>query len=180
MKNSLMVIPLVIMLCFTFGCQDKEAMAELEKFKAQAAVEEQNKELIRNYLEELDKGNAEMLMEAYAPNALYYFPSGTSEPISREAEIKMINMFRNAFPDLVHNIEEMYAVGDKVIVRIVARGTHKGELEGIPPTGNNVEISTIIIYRIENGKVVEERRDADMFGLVIHQLGLELKPKEEK
>jgi hypothetical protein len=43
MKKLLMVIPLVFLLCFTFGCQDKEAMAELEEFKSQTALEEQNK-----------------------------------------------------------------------------------------------------------------------------------------
>jgi len=56
MKNLLMVIPLVFLLCFTFACQDKEAMAEFEAMKAQAAVEEQNIELIKGLLEELNKG----------------------------------------------------------------------------------------------------------------------------
>ena len=57
MKKLLMIIPLVILLCFTFGCQDKEAMAELEKFKAQAEVEEQNKVLVKRMYEAFEKGD---------------------------------------------------------------------------------------------------------------------------
>ena len=42
MKKLLMILPLVNLLCFAFGCQDKAAMAEPEEFKAQAELEEQN------------------------------------------------------------------------------------------------------------------------------------------
>ena len=179
MKNLCMILSMALVLCFMVGCQNKEAMAELEKFKAQAEVEEQNKELIRNYFKELDKGNAEIFREVYAPDAAYYFPSGITEPMSLEQEIEQFKMFHNAIPDLVHNIEEIISVGDKVIVRFIARGTHTGEIEemGIPATGNEVEVSSIIIFRIENGKVVEERQEADMLGFM-QQFGMELKPKE--
>ena len=178
MKKLLTIIPLVILFCFTFGCQDKEAMAELEAMKAQAEVEEQNKELIRNYFKELDKGNAEIFREGYAPDAAYYFPSGITEPMSLEQEIEQFKMFHSGIPDLVHHIEEIITAGDKVVVRFIARGTHTGDLGmGLPPTGDKVEVSSIVIYRIENGKIVEERQDADMLGFM-QQLGMELKPKE--
>ena len=42
MKKFLWVVSLAVLLCFTFACQNKAAMAELAKFKAQAKVEEQN------------------------------------------------------------------------------------------------------------------------------------------
>ncbi len=179
MKKIFMIIPLVILLCFTISCQNKEAMTELEEMKAQAEVEAQNEELIRNYFKELDKGNAEILKEVYTPDAAYYFPSGISESMSVEQEIEMVKMFHNAIPELIYNIEELFSVGDRVIVRFVARGTHSGELEemGLPATGNKVEVSSIIIFRIENGKVVEERQEADMLGFM-QQIGMELKPKE--
>jgi steroid delta-isomerase-like uncharacterized protein len=161
------------------GCQDKEAMAELEAMKAQAEVEEQNLELIRNYIEELDKQNYEIFKEVFAPDHVYYFPSGIKEPMSLEQGIEQVKMFQNAIPDLVHNIEEIFAVGDKVILRFIGRGTHTGDIEemGIRATGKTVEVSSIAIYRIENGKVVEERQEADMLGFM-QQFGFELKPKE--
>ena len=57
MKKLTIILPLALLLCFTVGCQDKEAMAELEEFRAQAEIEEQNKALVRKWYEELDKGN---------------------------------------------------------------------------------------------------------------------------
>lgn len=50
---------------------------------------------------------------------------------------------------------------------------------GIGATGNKVENSGIMITRIENGKIVEDKEDWDMLGLM-QQLGMELKPKEAK
>jgi hypothetical protein len=39
---------------------------------------------------------------------------------------------RQAFPDLQITIEEQIAEGDKVLTRFRTRGTHRGELWGIP------------------------------------------------
>ncbi len=61
--------------------------------------------------------------------------------------------------------------------RYIMRGTHQGEIQGIPPTGNKVEISGFIAHRLENGKVVEDREDWDTLCLM-QQLGMELKPKQ--
>ncbi len=180
MKKLSMILPLALILCFMVGCQDKEAMAELEEFKAQAKVKEQNEALIRHYYEEMNKGNAEIMKEVYAPDATYYFPSGLSDPMSLEQEIEQLKMFMSAIPDLVHNIEDLISEGDKVIVRFIARGTHSGDLGmGLPPTGDKVEVSSIVIYSIANGKIVEERQEADMLGFM-QQLGMELRPKEKE
>ncbi len=179
MKKLLTIIPLVILLCFTFGCQDKEAMAELEEFKAQAAVEEQNKALVKSMFEAWAKGDFEAFNEAVAPEYLWYTPSISNEPKSREETIEFGKMMLIAFPDITFSIEEMIAKGDKVISRFIMRATHEGEFQGIPATGNKVEGSGIMISRIENGKVVEDREDFDNLGLMM-QLGMELKPKEKE
>jgi steroid delta-isomerase-like uncharacterized protein len=159
------------------GCQDKEAMAELEEFKAQKEVEEQNKELISNYLKEIDNKNFEILYEVYAPDAKMYLPSNSSEPMSVEQSIPSLKSFYDAFPDFSHSIEELIAVGDKVILRAIDRGTHQGELNGIPATGKSIEFSVIAIFYFEGGKIVEVREDVDFLGMY-QQLGMELKPKE--
>ena len=179
MKKLLLILPLALILCFVVGCQDKEAMAELEEFKAQAEVEEQNKELIRNYLREMDKQNFEIFNEFYAPDAKIYYPSNSSEPMSTEQAVPLAKSFYAAFPDYSHSIEELIAVGDKVIVRLIDRGTHEGEFNGIPATGNKVEFSVILIGKIKDGKLVEGWQEADIMGLM-QQLGMELKPKEKE
>ena len=178
MKKLLMILPLVFLLCFALACQDKEAMAELEEFKAQAEVEEQNKDLVKRFHEEVNKGNFEILKEVSAPDIVSYFPSNKLETTKSEEErIEEMKMLIGAFPDLNQSIEELFAVGDRVIVRTIFTGTHEGEIMGIPATGNKIEISFITIYHIKNGKIIEDKTDADMLGLM-QQLGMELKPKE--
>ena len=81
MKKLCMILPLALILCFMVGCQDKEAMAELEEFRAQAAVEEQNKAIIRNLYEQWNNRNVDALKEMHAPNAKYNHPSAGATPI---------------------------------------------------------------------------------------------------
>ncbi len=177
MKKLYLILPLALILCFVVGCQDKEAMAELEAFKAQAAVEKQNRALIKRFFDELDKGNPEIINELYFSDAVSYSPSGSATPSSPKELVEMTKMFYDAFPDLAHSIEELIASGDKVVVRATVRGTHKGEFAGIPSTGNEIEFSFITIVRVEDGRIVEAWQDIDMLGFM-QQLGMELKPKE--
>ncbi len=179
MKKLFMILSLILVLCFAFACQDKAAMAELEEFKAQAEVEARNMELVKSYIEELNKGNTEFFNEFYAPDYAYYFPSNTQEPKSLEETQEMVKTHLMSFPDYNWTIEELFAVKDRVIARISSAGTFTGDYYGIPATGNKAGSSTIIIVRIENGKIIEERKEMDALN-VMQQLGMELKPKEEK
>jgi len=177
MTKLLTIIPLVFLLCFTFGCQDKEAMAELEKFKAQAEVEEQNKTLFKTYFEELNKGNIEILSETCAPEFVFYSPSEEPEPDSLKELIEVMKMHFKGFPDLNFAVQEVVAKGDKVIGRFTVTGTHSGDWNELPATGNKIKVTVIEIWRMKDGKCVESREEGDYVGLW-QQLGFELKPKE--
>ena len=179
MKKLLTVIPLVILLCFTFSCQNQEAMAELEEMKAQAEVEEQNKALVKRMYEAANERDFEAYKEVVAPEYAWYVPSRNTKPISREGTIEFVREMVNAFPDCHWSIEDLIAVGDIVVSRFIFRGTHEGEFRGIPATGNKIEISGFMMTRIENGKLVEDKEDVDQLGFM-QQLGMELKPKEEE
>jgi len=159
MKKPLLVVSLVILLCFTFGCQNKAVKTELEKYRTQAKLEDQNKAIANRAWEASNKGDFETLKELGTPEYVWYLPSNSTEPISREEAIEKAKRLHSAFPDINFSIEELIAAGDKVICRYIMRGTHQGEFQGIFATGNKVEISGIIISRIENGKIVEERED---------------------
>ena len=176
MKKLFMILPLALVLCFMVGCQDKEAMAELEAMKAQAEVEEQNKELMIRWVEEMDKGNFDIYDELCTDDYLSYFP-GSPEPLNREAHKQAAQASYIAFPDFKRTIEDLIAQGDKVVMRVTDKGTHEGEFNGIPPTGKEIEFTVIIIGRIVDGKIVEAWLEADFMGLY-QQLGMELKPKE--
>ncbi len=173
-----MILPMALILCFMVGCQDKEAMAELEEFRAQAALEEQNKEIIKRLGEEISKGNVEIFKELCAPEFAYYSASISPEPISLDGIIEAFKMEFQGFPnDYNGKTHELIAKGDKVIARLTVTGTHEGEYYGIPATGNKIEFGVIDIYHIKEGKIVEIREEIDSLGLV-RQLGMEFKPKE--
>jgi len=97
-----MILPLTLILCFMVSCQDKEAMAELEAMKAQAEVEEKNKELIKSFFEVADSGDVEKKRDYYSSETICYSPSGSSDPMTGDEDIELTKMFMEAFPDLSH------------------------------------------------------------------------------
>ena len=125
MKKLCMILPLALILCFTVGCQDKEAMAELEEFRAQAEVEEQNKELVRHLFEEVNKGNPEIVKELCSPDYVHFYPSNTPKPRSREEGLEKLKMGFTVFPDINFSIKELFADGNTVIVWYIYTGTHE-------------------------------------------------------
>jgi len=157
------------------GCQDKEAMAELEAMKAQAKVEEQNKELMIRWVEEMDKGNFVVFDELLADDYLCYYP-GNPEPLTREAHKQAAQSFYVAFPDLKHKIEDVIVEGDRVTIRMSNKGTHKGDFMGILPSDKDISFTAVFIGRFVEGKIAEAWGEADLLGLMM-QLGMELKPK---
>ena len=178
MRKISMILPLALILCFMVGCQDKAAMAELEEFKAQAALEEQNKKLIIRLIEEMDKGNFGIFDELSSDDYVCHF-SWIPEPLNREARKQFMKATMVSFPDFNHTIEDVISQGDKVVIRFTNRGTHKGAFKGIPPTGKEIEYTAIFIGRFVDGKVVETWVEANILGLM-QQLGMELKPKGEE
>ena len=179
MKKVPCILFLVLPLCFAFACRDKAAIAELEQYRAQATIEAGNVEVIKTAIAAVDMGDLEGFGSCLAPEFKLFVPSNTTTPVTRDDYLAMVKMMSAAIPDMVHNITEFLPVKDRVIVRVVIQGTHLGELQGIPPTGNKVTVSFIAIFRLKDGLVVEEVAEEDFLGLY-QQLGLELRPKEAK
>ena len=82
-----------------------------------------------------------------------------------------VRLFASAFPDWHTTIEDLIAEGDKVVMRGVASGTHRGVFMGIPPTGKRVTVPGIHIMRIKDGKIVEHWAHGDYMGMM-RQLGV--------
>lgn len=179
MKKKFMIVLLALGFWLAMGCQDKEAMATLEAYKAQAEIEERNMELAKRYFEALNRGDVEALKELLSPDYAIYSPSGYPEPASREKYIENMAGARKVFPEFSWSLEDIIGAKDKVVCRTIARGTYAGGFPGIPAASKEVRISMITIIRIANGKIVEEWQEDDQLGLV-RQLGMELKPKERE
>ena len=177
MKKLCLILPLALGLCFMVGCQGGETLAELEAYKAQAELEAQNKSLVRHYVDTFNNGDYEALKELLSPDYAVYSPSGYPEPTSREALVEGYEGALAAFSEFTWSIEDIVAAEDKVICRIIAKGTYKGGVPGLPEDAKPFKFSMITIMRIEDGKVAEEWQEDDQLGLV-RQLGMELKPKD--
>ena len=177
MKKLLCVIPLVLLFCFTIACQDKAAVAELEKYKAQAAVETQNVTALRRFLEESDKRNLDAWRELCTSDYQLHFAGNA--PMSLEKHIQANKAMPEAFPDFRHTIEDIVAQGDRAVFRVTLNGTHQGTYMGMPATGKAFRYTAMGMARFHDGKIAEMWMEADFIGL-FQQLGMELKPIEAK
>ena len=90
--------------------------------------------------------------------------------ISDEALLDHIAMFEAAFPDYTLEPQDVIAEDDKLVLRAIFRGVHRGDFQGMAPTGREVSSPIMVIYRIAGGKVAEHWMSADMLD-VLQQLG---------
>ena len=136
---------------------------------------EENKALVRRFVEEFwNEGNTAAADELMASDAVIHLPTGE---VLNPNELKIfVGTWRESFPDWHSTFEELIAEGDRVAERWTGRGTHLGELQGIPPTGKRVEVPGSVFYRIAGGKIVEFRGQLDMMSLM-QQLGALVNPK---
>jgi steroid delta-isomerase-like uncharacterized protein len=134
-------------------------------------VHEANKKLIRRLLEDVDRGETDVVDAYYAPDYVDHTPSPVRRLApGREGIRQALAVFRQAFPDTRHAIEDLVAEGDRVVARISARATHTGDLFGHPPSGKAVTMTAIAIYRIVDGRIAE--RWAEQGPGVLDQLGI--------
>jgi steroid delta-isomerase-like uncharacterized protein len=132
----------------------------------------ENKALIRRLYEETDKANVAVLDELIAVDCVDHNPAPVPDPQPGLAGFKQaFAVFRQAHPDGYHILDDMIAEDDKVMVRVTGRGTHTGDLLGIPATGKVLEMTGIAIYRIAEGKIVERWAEHNLLGL-LQQLGV--------
>jgi steroid delta-isomerase-like uncharacterized protein len=125
-------------------------------------VSEENKAIARRVYEIVSTDDFERAEEIVDPEA----PDNELLPDDPPAEL--IDTFketfaeaRTGFPDLSITVEDVMAEGDRVAARITMRGTHRGEFQGIAPTGKRVEVRAIDMFRISDGKIVEHWGHAD-------------------
>jgi steroid delta-isomerase-like uncharacterized protein len=135
---------------------------------------EDNKALIHKWVDEVlntrDVSDQSLAYELVASDFVGHFPG--QPPIEGlEAFRQFGSLYFSAFPDLQITPEDLIAEGDKVTMRYGWRGTHQGELMGIPATGKQVKTSGISILRIANGKIAEQWDNFDNLSM-LQQLGV--------
>jgi steroid delta-isomerase-like uncharacterized protein len=135
-------------------------------------MSEQNKTAVRRLFDELwNKGSLPVADELIASTYTHHDASTPDVGRGPESEKKRVTHYRNAFPDMRLTIEDIIAEGETVIARWSCRGQHKGELNGIAPTGKQVAFTGVTIARFAGGKMVEGFVNWDALGLM-QQLGV--------
>jgi len=177
MRSISSVLFMIIIMCFVPGCRDRGMEAELADLKAQAEIEQGNKTAVLRMIEELNKGNFGIYEEICDPEYMLYSPSLNPQPLSLGQTIEFGKMLFQAFPDASYDVKGVFVERDRVIVWNTFTGTHEGEFQGIPPTGNKLIVGSILLFRFRNGKIIEEREEADMLGAMM-QMGMQLSPKQ--
>ena len=131
---------------------------------------QQDRELARRFYDEvLNTGDVDRIPELCAEDVVdHETPPGGPQGI--EGVKAFVQMFREGFPDLQATVEDELAEGDRVACRVRYTGTHDGEFMGVSPTGNRIDMETIDIIRIADGKCVEHWGVSDMMGLM-RQIG---------
>ncbi|MCK1419753.1 ester cyclase [Bradyrhizobium sp. 182] len=132
---------------------------------------EENKRLVRQFYEEIDKGNLDAMDELVAENYIDHSPPpfpGLGK--GREGLKQGFKIFWEATPGY-HQIEDQIAEGDKVVTRLTAYGKHERDLPGAPRTGNDLKMTSITIHRIANGKLTEKWAEKDVIGF-LKQIGV--------
>ena len=117
------------------------------------------------------KGDQSVADEIFDPNLRDIdpnWPSGADGGIP--AIIEKNNFYYGLMPDLHCTVRKQLTIGDNIVTRWEATGTHHGEYAGITPTGKSMTISGISIFTCRDGKIVEQIIEYDFVGL-LRQMG---------
>jgi steroid delta-isomerase-like uncharacterized protein len=137
---------------------------------------EGNRAIFRRYIEEVwNQTNLELVDEIF-DRYISHQPDGSTLRRGPEDVKRFVGEFRTAFPDLRLSIEDQIAEGDKVVTRVTVRGTHHGKFRGMAPSGMEIELKGVTIFRFSpEGKVVESWDSYDQLSLMRQGIEQELR-----
>jgi steroid delta-isomerase-like uncharacterized protein len=137
-----------------------------------APVEAGNRDAARRIIDDVwNDGDLAAVDDLFADEYVMRNPGLPEEIRGPDGFRGVVRQFRSAFPDIDWTIEHLLDDDDMVHLHYTVRGTHEGELMGIPPTGESVEFTGMTLLRFEDGKAVDDWGVYDALGLM-QQLGV--------
>lgn len=122
--------------------------------------------VVRTAFEDLQRGDLDACARHLTEDFVVNLP-GLPEPLhGREIWRAGVQAMRDGFPDLRTTIEDIFAAGDRVAVRLRFTGTHTGPFQDVPPTHRRVTFTSIDIYRVDSDRIAEEWVSPDMATLM--------------
>ncbi len=131
---------------------------------------EENKAVLRRWIEAYNERDLETEASLLSPDYVAHVPAAPGPLEGLEAWRQFTGAFAQAFPDIRLTVEDIFSEGEMVAARVAFRGTHRGEFQGVPPTGKEVAFTSIEVNRVVEGKVEEHWVELDLLGLM-QQLG---------
>ena len=122
---------------------------------ASLSKQEQNKQVVHQFFELLGRHDTERMEQLLVSSTQYSFQPSEAPPMDWNGHKQLLAAITRAFPDLHHNIKDMVAEGDKVAVRLNVTGTHKGEFQGISPSGRKLSLDEMAFLTIIDGRNTE-------------------------
>jgi serine phosphatase RsbU (regulator of sigma subunit)/predicted ester cyclase len=138
---------------------------------------EENKALVRRFLEEQAKGNLDVIDEQLSPDFVDRSLLPGQGP-TREDFKRALTEILDAFSIINFTIEEQIAEGDTVVTKYSERSVIRGEFAGLPPTGTVENFEGIYIHRISDGKITEEWSQANTLHTTLERLEQEMRDRE--
>jgi predicted ester cyclase len=138
-------------------------------------VAARNASIIRRQNELINRGDIAAAVQCLAEDTLNH-----GAAVGRKGVVRVLTDILTTFPDWHTQIEDLAAIGDDVIIRVISTGTHKGVgkipvngglLVGVAPTANTFKVQSIHWYTLKDGLIVEHRASRDDIGMM-QQLGL--------
>ena len=125
----------------------------------------------RVYDEIANQGNLDLIDEIFDDDFVEHEELPAGMPRDKEGVRMFFTMSRNAFPDFRMTVEDIIQEGNKVVARVRASGTHKGEFMGMPATGNKFDVALIDISEFRDDKLIGHWGVMDMAAMM-EQLGV--------
>ena len=129
------------------------------------SVEERNRAIVLRNFRAFDSGDLKTLEETTAPDFVDHNPLERQLPGVKGTK-EASAMWRKAFPDAKIVVEDTIAEADKVVIVWSGKATHKGPFLGIPPTGKQVTLEGITVFRVAGGKVAEQRGELNLYNIL--------------
>ncbi len=165
------IISLGFGLTFIFCTGGLQSIVAQPQQRTGAVSLEQNKALVRRWIEEgFNKKDVKIADDLFVQGFIV-----NGQKIGREGLKHSMTRHLTAFPDLRVVINEIIAEGDKVVIWYTVEGTQKGEFDGVPATGKQVNWVGADLFHIVAGKIVEARFVDDSLGR-LRQLGATVTP----
>jgi ketosteroid isomerase-like protein len=137
-----------------------------------------NKAVVRKMFAAMDAHELD-LIERELIDSGYHLHFDSMPEMDKAAAVPFFRAFVAGFPDISHTLEELIAEGDRVGCRLTVRGTNTADFMGMPATNRPIEINSINMIRLKDGRLVDHQVNSDGVGMM-RQLGLIPEPDQPR